>query len=117
MISSVKAGLHELSPQLSAALIVLGDQPGLEGTVIQQVLAAYAGTLSPIVAPVFRGRRGHPVLFDRLLWAEILALPDGVAPRDILRTHPSETHLVEVGTATILQDIDTPQDYDRARPA
>jgi molybdenum cofactor cytidylyltransferase len=117
MISSVQTGLRELSPHLGAALILLGDQPDLESTVIRQVLAAYAETLSPIVAPVYRGQRGHPVLFDRSLWTEILALPDKAAPRDALLAHPSEIQQVEVDTGSILQDIDTPRDYDRERPA
>ena len=117
MISSVQIGLRDLSPHLGAALVVLGDQPDLDSAVILQVLAAYAKTQAPIIAPVFQGRRGHPVLFDRSLWHEILALPREAAPRDVLRAHSSETQLVEVDTVSILQDIDTPQDYDRARPA
>jgi molybdenum cofactor cytidylyltransferase len=83
---------------------------------MKEVLDAYARMLSPIVAPVYQGQRGHPVLFDRVLWDEILALPDGAAPRDVLRAHSQEIVQVAVETKTILQDIDTPQDYDRERP-
>jgi molybdenum cofactor cytidylyltransferase len=116
MISSVQVGLQHLSPSVGAALILLGDQPGLQPAVMKEVLDAYARMLSPIVAPVYQGQRGHPVLFDRVLWDEILALPDGAAPRDVLRAHSQEIVQVAVETKTILQDIDTPQDYDRERP-
>jgi len=117
MISSVQTGLRELSPQIGAALILLGDQPDLESAVITKVLTAYTKTLSPIVAPVYQGRRGHPVLFDRSLWSELLALQADAAPRDILRAHASEICEVKVDTGTIFQDIDTPQDYNQERPA
>lgn len=116
MLSSVQVGLRHLSPSIGAALVLLGDQPGVEPAVINEVLAAYARTLSPIVAPVYQGQRGHPVLFDRVLWDEILTLPDGAAPRDVLRKHLQEIVQVAVETNSILQDIDTPQDYDRERP-
>jgi molybdenum cofactor cytidylyltransferase len=116
MISSVQVGLEHLSSSVGAALILLGDQPGLQPAIMKEVLDAYARMLSPIVAPVYQGQRGHPVLFDRVLWDEILALPDGAAPRDVLRAHSQEIVQVAVETKTILQDIDTPQDYDRERP-
>src|SRR5690606_23408264 len=42
MISSLQVGLRGLADTTSGALVVLGDQPTLDGRVIGQVLSAYA---------------------------------------------------------------------------
>jgi len=114
MLSSVQVGLAALSETTAGALIVLGDQPTLDSRVVGQVLAAYAEGRGAIVAPVHHGERGHPVLFDRRFWGELIALEQG-APRDVIRRYPEAVALVEVSSASILTDIDTPEQYRRAR--
>lgn len=113
MISSLQAGLSALPETTSGTLVVLGDQPGLNGRVVGQVLAAYAEGRGTIVAPVYGGERGHPVLFDRRHWPDLLALDEG-APRDVIRQVPEALALVKVSSDSILMDIDTPEQYRRA---
>jgi molybdenum cofactor cytidylyltransferase len=115
MLSSLKVGLRALSPQAAAALVVLGDQPRLQPRVIGQVLMAYAEGKGEIVAPSYQMRRGHPILIARRYWPELLALPDGGAPRDVINAHPQCIAHVEVDTDSILGDVDTPQDYNQER--
>ncbi len=114
MISSVQAGLRALSPTTSACLLVPGDQPLLRGRVVWQVLHAYARGLGRIVAPSYRGRRGHPVLIDRLFWPALLALGPDQAPRDVIRANGDAVHHVEVNSDWVLRDIDTPEEYEQA---
>lgn len=114
MISSVQAGLRALPPEMAACLVVMGDQPALNARVVDQVLLAYGQGRGEIIAPVYEGRRGHPVLFDSRCWLELLAL-EGGAPRDVIARHPDRLHLVPVSDDSILRDIDTPQQYRRER--
>lgn len=114
MISSLQAGLRALPETTTGALVVLGDQPTLDGRVVGQVLSAYAEGRGTIVAPVYRGERGHPVLFDQRHWPDLLALEEG-APRDVIRRSPEALALVSVTSDSILTDIDTPEQYRRAR--
>ncbi len=65
--------------------------------------------------PTYEGRRGHPVLFDRTYWPGLLTLPPGSAPRHLLRAHPEAVAEIAVRSASVVQDIDTPEDYRRAR--
>lgn len=115
MLSSLIAGLQALPDETVACVVVLGDQPTMQHTVIDALLTAHAEGRGPIVAPVYEGRRGHPVLIDRALWGELIGLPAGGAPRDLLRAHNGEVVELTVPTETILQDIDTPADYEAAR--
>lgn len=114
MLSSVKAGLRALLDDAAAALVFLGDQPGLEPGVVDEVLRGYAEGRGRIIAPTYQGRRGHPVLFDRATWDALIALPVGSAPRDLLRARDADVVEVDTNTPTVLQDIDTPDDYEQA---
>ncbi len=114
MARSLQAGLAALPPNRRAALAVLGDQPQLEPASVEAVVARWRETLSPVVAPFHRGRRGHPLLFDRAAWPGLQRLPAGANPRDYVRT-VERLEAVEVESDSILQDIDTPDDYARGR--
>ncbi|MEZ4666711.1 MAG: selenium cofactor biosynthesis protein YqeC [Anaerolineae bacterium] len=115
MLSSVKAGLRAMPAHVSAALIVLGDQPQIHPKIITQILAAYAEGKGDIVAPSYRMRRGHPILIDRRYWGEILALPEGGAPRDVIERHKERIAYVMVDTDSVLRDMDTPEAYQQER--
>jgi len=110
MLSSLQAGLRVLPATTAACLVVMGDQPMIEGKVIGRILAAYAEGRGDIVLPVYRGRRGHPVLIGQRFWPDLLAL-EGGAPRDVIRRHPDHVIEIQVGTDSILRDIDTPEQY------
>ena len=59
MLSSLQTGLRALPGPMAACLVVMGDQPFIDGRVIGQVLTAYAEGQGTIVAPAYRGQRGH----------------------------------------------------------
>ena len=62
-----------------------------------------------------RAAAAIPYLFERRFWQEILELPVGAAPREVLRRQRDELALVEVTNDCILSDVDTPADYQRER--
>ena len=116
MLSSLQAGIAALGERVEAALLALGDQPQIEGRVVQDVLDAYQQTGAKLVAPSYQMRRGHPMLLGRSLWPEIHALRPPQTLRDLLRTQADQIYYVTVDTPTILQDVDTPADYQKFRP-
>lgn len=115
MLSSAQAGLAVLGPQVEAALFVLGDQPQIQAGVIQAVLAEYHRSHAPLVVPSYRMRRGHPWCLARSLWPAVHQLGQPASLRDLLHAHAGQIDYVPVDTPTILQDLDTPQDYARLR--
>ena len=116
MISSVQTALGSLPGNCEAILVVLADQPMVESKSINRIVEAWAVNKSDLVAPVYGDRRGNPVIFGRKYFEELLSLPAGAAPRDILARHDSELHLVPMETDSILYDIDQEEDYERWRP-
>ncbi len=116
MARSLQVGLRTLPENCMAALVALGDQPQMEPATARAVIQRWRETQAPVVAPIHQGQRGHPLLFDRAAWPEVFALPAEANPRDFLRA-AGRIEWVEVGTDSILRDIDTPDDYARERQA
>jgi molybdenum cofactor cytidylyltransferase len=116
MLTSLQTGLVALGAETEAALIVLGDQPGIEASTVRKVIHAHRVGEAPLVVPSYRMRRGHPWLVARALWAALLGMRARSTAREFLDLHASQISYVEVGTPSILEDIDTQEDYRRSRP-
>lgn len=115
MLSSIKAGLRAMPDHVSAALVVLGDQPRLQPRVLYEVRKAYSEQQNEIIAPSYQGRRGHPILIGRRYWPEILSLGRDESLRDVLNKYAQEIAYVQVYTDSVLHDVDTPADYHAER--
>jgi molybdenum cofactor cytidylyltransferase len=111
--SSVKAGLQSLTEDDDAALFLLGDQPLVSADIIDQLLAAYAATPSPVVMPVFKGRRGNPVLFSRETFPRMAELDAECGARPLIEEYAERVLKVPVLDPHIHFDIDTKEDYQR----
>lgn len=111
MLSSVICGFRALPESAAAALIFLGDQPHIPPTAAKKLTEAKKHCTKGIIIPVYKGRRGHPILIDTKYTSEI----ENLDPMDGLRglTNNNQTDILEVecDTPEILRDIDTPEDY------
>lgn len=116
MLSSVQAGLAGLKPEVGAVLIGLGDQPQIRVRTVRLVVEEYSKTEASLVVPSFQMRRGHPWLVARRHWDEILHIQPPASLRDFLNRHASEIQYVDIDHSSILQDLDTPEDYLKSRP-
>jgi molybdenum cofactor cytidylyltransferase len=112
--TSFRLGLRAASDRSQAALIVLGDQPGVRAESITAVIEAWRSGGAAAVQASYQGTPGHPILFDRSLWAELEGARGDEGARAILAAHAQWLTLVEVGGSPPL-DIDTEEDYARIR--
>ncbi len=115
MASSLRAGLAALRSDINAALIVLADQPFVMPETLGQIVDEYRRTPARIVIPTHHGTRGNPVLLDRSLFAEAMALEGDVGCRAIFAKYPKSIVYVEVDDPGILLDIDNRDDYERVQ--
>lgn len=115
MLSSLQLGLSAQTPQVQAVLVGLGDQPQVQPGTVRLICETFQRKRSWLIVPSHERRRGHPWLVERSLWPELLALQFPQSPRDFLNKYADEIEYVNVGTPTILADLDTPEDYQRAQ--
>jgi molybdenum cofactor cytidylyltransferase len=117
MLGSLQAGLLEVPPSAGAALIALGDQPQIEKATTRMIAQCYySSSGASIIVPSYGMRRGHPWLVSRAFWQELLELKPPETAREFLARHALDIRYVEVNTPSILQDLDSPEDYLKSKP-
>lgn len=116
MGSSLRLGLASLPTNVTAAVVVLVDQPLLTPAAVRRVRAAYAGG-AVVATATYAGRPGHPVLLGRDTWPllERYATGDRGA-RDLLRARPDLVLRVPCDGVGVPLDLDTPADLARVTP-
>ncbi len=108
--ASVRSGLAAMPSRTAAALFLLADQPLITPEILRDLVQAHRQTAAPACVPVFEGRRGNPVLFDRSLFGELRELTGDAGGRVLLEKYGNAIVSVPADRA-VLVDIDTPEDY------
>lgn len=99
--------------QTDAWLLAPADMPTLARSTIDRLVEAYRAEPPAIWAPVADERRGHPVLFPWSLAAEVARLGADEGVNVLLARHP--VHTIRAEAASILEDLDTPEQYEQLR--
>ena len=117
MSSSIRKGLAAIHPEAKGFFIVLGDQPAIGPEIFDRLTAEFDRRYpeKTIFIPTHQGKRGHPPLFAIRYGDEILDICGDVGLRAVIQKHPEEVVTVEVETEAILEDVDTPAQYEKLR--
>ncbi|WP_417318440.1 nucleotidyltransferase family protein [Emcibacter sp.] len=107
--SSLKAGIAALSEATEAAMICLGDMPGVTAEDYRKLVEAWAP--GKIIVPVQDGRQGNPVIFDRKYFSEIMEFQGDRGAKTLLVKYRDQLVTVPCGHEGIFRDVDTPEDY------
>lgn len=114
MGASLACGVRALGPDVDAVLVALGDEPRLTRGHHERVVDRYRPGGVAIVAPTYRGARGHPVLFDRRVFPELATLTGDRGARSVVERDPRRVELLEMNEPHPV-DVDTPEDLARVR--
>lgn len=115
MASSLRAGIAAVPKDVAGALVVLGDMPLVQSVLLDRLMDAYApqeGRL--VVVPVAGSSRGHPVLWSRRYFEELMALEGDVGARHLLVQHQDAVGHIEVADQGAFMDVDTPEALEAA---
>ena len=108
MGSSIACAVAASSDSLGWCLLP-GDMPYIQPSTTQRVAAALREGAA-IAAPIYDGRRGHPVGFSNLFANELLALDGAAGARDIVELHLDQFVTINCDDKAVLVDIDTVED-------
>lgn len=114
MGTSVAAGFAAISDDVDGALVALGDMPWIESSVIDRLIDAFSpdGELS-IYIPMFGRKRGNPVLWGARHFPELRQLAGDVGGKSLFHQHGESICYVDVPSATINIDVDTPETLEQ----
>jgi molybdenum cofactor cytidylyltransferase len=98
-----------MTPEADGWILALGDMPAIAPESIARVRQAMQQGAA-LAAPVYQGRRGHPVGIAARFRSELEGLQGDRGARGLLQRHADALILVPCDDPGILLDIDTPQD-------
>ena len=112
-ISSIRLALAKWGEGMDACAVCPVDHPLVAAATVRLLAAGIADAEADILIPAYRGRRGHPAIFHRRLFEELLdpELPEGA--RTVVRRSPSRVREYAVDDAGVIADLDTPSQYRR----
>lgn len=110
--SSIRIGVQALinqMPDVEAILLLVCDQPAVNGQFIERLIATREATKKKIVAASYANTVGVPAIFDRSLFKELLALGDESGAKSIILQNPERVAQFAFPEGAI--DIDTWEDW------
>jgi molybdenum cofactor cytidylyltransferase len=115
-IGSLRAALRTLDPAVEGLAYCPVDYPLLQADTVRSLLLEFHSSQRPLALPTFREKRGHPVVFRRTVFEELLDddLPQGA--KTVVHRHLDVAALVPVEDEGSIIDIDDLTDYRRHFP-
>ncbi len=111
-IGSIRAGIRGvINHPVEAILVWPVDFPHVTLGTVQALIDRFRESRLPIVVPEFEGQRGHPALFGRAVFEELLRAPNSEGARAVVRADPGRVAQVPVGDAAVVDRLNTPESY------
>jgi molybdenum cofactor cytidylyltransferase len=112
-LSSLQAAIRYIKndDRCDGMLVHLVDHPFIDTALVDALIQGFYQTRGLIVVPRYRGKRGHPVIFSRDLFEELLNAPPDQGAKAVVNAHRRETLEIEWQDEGITLDIDTPELY------
>ena len=110
--SSYRAGIGALHPESAAIMIILGDLPGITPEIIDRLADAWREGQAPIALCSYSGRKGHPMIFAKSMFAQLVDLHGDKAAWKLVDANAAVVQEVRF-SLPFPEDINTPQDFER----
>jgi molybdenum cofactor cytidylyltransferase len=108
--TSVRTGIGALSTNIDAAIVQLGDMPGVGAPLLDRLMAAFSPIEGrSICVPTVVGKRGNPVLWARRFFPEMAKLSGDSGAKHLIGEHADLVCEVEMAGEAAVTDIDTPE--------
>jgi len=112
-LSSLQVAVRHLmlDADCEGMMVHLVDHPYIDPKLVSLMLERFKTLKSAIVVPRYQGKRGHPVIFSRALFDELLSAPLDQGAKIVVHAHRQDTLEIETEDVGITLDIDTPKLY------
>lgn len=113
-IGSIRASIEAISTHPIEGLLVWPvDYPHVAVDTVSAMIDRFRAGGAEIVVPAFAGQRGHPVLFGRTVFGELLSEENPEGARSVVRANADRVAVVPVDDPAVVDDLNTPESYQR----
>ena len=109
MSASLRAGIAALTAQCAGALVVLCDQPALDGAHLERLCRAWRDAPACGAASAYAGRLGVPALLPRAWFGELAGGSGDRGARTVIAQHADE--VVAIANEALARDVDHTADW------
>jgi molybdenum cofactor cytidylyltransferase len=114
-LSSIQAAIRSLEgTPVDGILLCLVDHPLITSALVNEIVEAFYLSGKCVVLPIFQGQRGHPVIFAKTLFAELLAAPIEKGARAVVWNHPDEVEEVPTEEQGAVLNLNDPEAFRNA---
>jgi molybdenum cofactor cytidylyltransferase len=113
-LSSIQAAIRSLPAGTEGLLLCLIDHPLISGNLVNELIEQFYLKREKIVLPVYRGRRGHPVIFPAALYEELLRAPLDKGARAVVWAHAADVLEVPTDQEGCVLNLNDPETLHRA---
>jgi molybdenum cofactor cytidylyltransferase len=114
-LSSIQAGVRSLpSGETGGMILCPVDHPIVSAQMIARLIEEFDASGTSITLPMYRGRRGHPLIFRATLYPELLSASAEVGARQVVWAHEADTCAVPTDEEGVVLNINDPITLERA---
>jgi len=111
-IGSIRAAITYAANHMVDFMMVWPvDHPCVGQETVNSILQATLQFRPAVTVPIFNGRRGHPVVFSRDTFSQLMSPEADQGARAVVHGMADRVHDVQVTDPGIAANIDTPSDY------
>ena len=114
-LSSIQCGLRSLPSGTDGMLLCLIDHPLISRELVDELAEQFYESGKSIVLPIYKGRRGHPVIFASGLYEELLSAPLETGARAVVWAHSEEVCEMETSEKGCVLNLNDPDALAKAR--
>jgi molybdenum cofactor cytidylyltransferase len=114
-LSSIQCAVRTFLPFDPEAIIICPvDHPLISARLVEQLIRASDSQRRAVTLPTYQGRRGHPVIFRRDLFDELLQASAGIGAREVVWAHPNDVAEVPVDEEGVVLNLNDPEALAKA---
>lgn len=114
-LSSIQAALRSLQKEKHDGIVLcLIDHPLISAALVSHLIQQFYESGESIIVPTYNGKRGHPVIFSRRLFNELLAASPDVGARAVVWNHPNDLLEVPTEEEGVVLNLNDPDALQRA---
>jgi molybdenum cofactor cytidylyltransferase len=114
-LTSVQCALRSLPAGVDGILLCLIDHPLISGELVGELVERFYSSGKAIVLPVYKGRRGHPVIFASRLYDELLRAPLETGARAVVWAHREEVCEMATNEEACVLNLNDPEALAKVR--
>jgi molybdenum cofactor cytidylyltransferase len=114
-LSSIQAGLRSLKKIITDGIVLCPvDHPLISARLIGDLVEQFYAERKAIILPTYNGRRGHPVIFAKSLYKELMSAPEDKGARAVVWAHAADILEVPSEEEGVVLNINDPDMLKRA---